>query len=312
MVAAAGLLAGCVTVPVPTGLPRAGAPVELTGTPFYPQERYQCGPAALATALGASGWRVEPDALVKDVYLPGRRGSLQAELVATTRRYERVAVPLDPRLDAVIAELRAGQPVLLLQNLGLSWLPIWHYAVVVGYEPADAVFILRSGLKERQRMYAAELERTWAYSQHWAVVVTPLDAPPATATVTQWLAAVAPLESLDHLDLAEQGYRAATARWPDSVLAWTALGNVGARRALWPAAIGAYGRALEQQDSVVTRNNRASAYGALQCRDLAEADLDRAATLDTARRYAGVLSRTRAALPAQDACPATLADTGVD
>ena len=32
--------------------------------PFFPQKRYQCGPAALATALGASGRSVTPDALI--------------------------------------------------------------------------------------------------------------------------------------------------------------------------------------------------------------------------------------------------------
>ena len=29
--------------------------VDLDGTPFFPQERYQCGPAALATILNESG-----------------------------------------------------------------------------------------------------------------------------------------------------------------------------------------------------------------------------------------------------------------
>ena len=36
---------------------------------------------------------------------------------------------------------RAGALTLLvLQNLGLSWLPRWHYAVVVGYDLAEVAY----------------------------------------------------------------------------------------------------------------------------------------------------------------------------
>lgn len=305
----AGLLAGCATTKTPVDVPRGGEPVELAAVPFYPQKRYQCGPAALATALGASGLAVTPDALVPDMYLPGRRGSLQAELVAAARRYERVAVPIGADAEHVVDELRGGRPVLVLLNLGFSWLPVWHYAVVVGYEPADAVFILRSGTQARARMRAAEFERTWAYSGRWAVVVAALDAPPPDAAPSAWLAAVAPFESLGRLDLAEQGYVAATTRWPQSALAWTALGNVKARRAQWREAIAAYGNALALQDEAVTRNNRANALGELQCRRLAEADLDRAALLDDGGPYAAALARTRASLPLRDGCPAEIVET---
>jgi hypothetical protein len=60
--------------------------LELEDTPFYPQKEYQCGPASLATLLVASGVCVDPDILVPLVYLPGRRGSLQLELMSASRR----------------------------------------------------------------------------------------------------------------------------------------------------------------------------------------------------------------------------------
>jgi len=50
-------LAGCsLSPPLADGLP-ATAPrsLELASTPFFPQEQYQCGPAALATQLVAGG-----------------------------------------------------------------------------------------------------------------------------------------------------------------------------------------------------------------------------------------------------------------
>ncbi|MGA0033840.1 MAG: hypothetical protein ACO3HA_10980, partial [Burkholderiales bacterium] len=80
------LLAGCAApqtgalrMQVPAGLP---AQAELAAAPFFPQEEYQCGPAALATVLAYSGAAATPEVLVPQVYLPGREGSLQTEMLA--------------------------------------------------------------------------------------------------------------------------------------------------------------------------------------------------------------------------------------
>src|SRR5262245_28806713 len=95
------------------------AHVELDATPFFPQRRYQCGPAALATALGASGVPVTADELADRVYLPGKQGSLQTELIAASRGFDRMPYRVRPELGAVVSELAAGRPVLVLQNLGV-------------------------------------------------------------------------------------------------------------------------------------------------------------------------------------------------
>src|SRR3569623_1363896 len=123
--------------------------VELDAVPFFPQERYQCGPAALATVLAWSGAAVTADQLVPQVYLPARQGSLQPELLAAARRYQRLPYVLEPDLAALLREVGAGHPVLVLQNLGLSWAPRWHNAVVVGYDLARDEVVLRSGAGRR-------------------------------------------------------------------------------------------------------------------------------------------------------------------
>ena len=86
-------LTGCATPQVAALLARPPATlparVELTGVPFHPQEEYQCGPAALATVLVHAGVATTPDALVPEVYLPARGGSLQAEMLAAARRHGR-------------------------------------------------------------------------------------------------------------------------------------------------------------------------------------------------------------------------------
>jgi hypothetical protein len=64
---------------------------ELTEVPFFPQIDYYCGPSSLAMVLSAAGARATPDTLVDQVFLPGRKGSLQVEMLAAARRNGMVA-----------------------------------------------------------------------------------------------------------------------------------------------------------------------------------------------------------------------------
>ncbi|MCW5624940.1 MAG: PA2778 family cysteine peptidase, partial [Burkholderiales bacterium] len=144
--------------------------VELDDVPFFPQRDYQCGPAALATVLTYADQPTTPDELVPAVYLPGRKGSLQVEMVAATRNHGRIGYVLAPTLAALLEELQAGRPVVVLQNLGLESVPIWHFAVVVGYSSVDETFILRSGTERRRVMPALKFMRSWVLGQQWAFV----------------------------------------------------------------------------------------------------------------------------------------------
>ena len=67
----------------PQGVPRQ---VELAGVPFFPQDDYLCGPAALAMAMNHSGAPVRPEALVDEVWLPSRRQHLHLQAAAAISR----------------------------------------------------------------------------------------------------------------------------------------------------------------------------------------------------------------------------------
>ncbi|MGB5426332.1 MAG: PA2778 family cysteine peptidase, partial [Gammaproteobacteria bacterium] len=175
----------------PAQLPAA---TELESTPFNPQQRYQCGPAALATVLQAHAIEVSPQELVEAVYIPALHGSLPEEITATARRYELLAYPLQPALTDLLTEVARGHPVLVYQNLGLSWLPRWHFAVVVGYSLPDNELILRSGTTRRWRTTLSTFERTWARGNYWALVILPPDEMPATARLPDYLRATRELE----------------------------------------------------------------------------------------------------------------------
>src|SRR5688572_29670880 len=112
------LLSGCASqTRIEDQLPRRMVrQIELRETPFFPQKDYECGPAALATVLVASGVAVTAQELTPKVYLPERRGSLQVELIAAARGYDRLPYSMAPRFDLLLAEVAAGRPVLVLQN----------------------------------------------------------------------------------------------------------------------------------------------------------------------------------------------------
>jgi len=222
------LLAGCAAPQTsmllergPEGLPPHA---ELSSVPFYPQEAHQCGPAALATALGAEGLEISPDALTPEVYLPGREGSLAEEMIAATRRHAFIAYRLAPNLENVLREVASGTPVVVLQNLSLPIMPQWHFAVVVGYDLPREQLVLRSGVTRHYVMTMSNFERTWARSGYWAMVALPPDRLPATATADGYVSAAIALERTN-VAAARKAYATALSRWPDNVVAELGLGN---------------------------------------------------------------------------------------
>jgi len=224
------LLAGCAMTPQNRALhdaPPAGMPagMELEQTPFFPQTRYHCGPAALATVLASHGVDVTPDDLTDRLYVPALRGSLLQEISATARHYGMLAYPLQPALGDLLTEVAQGNPVLVFQNLGLSWLPRWHYAVVIGYRLGEDEIILRSGTTRRWRTTLSTFERTWARGSYWALVIVPAGDMPATAELTRYLQAAHDLETGTQDAAARAAFLAATRQWPDQALVWMAYGN---------------------------------------------------------------------------------------
>jgi len=178
-------LAGCAMPQLQAlvGSRSAGIPqrAELDAVPFFSQEDYQCGPAALAMVLSAGGKVIEPETLRPQVYLPDRHGSLQIEMLAAVRRNGFVAIELAPSLSDLLAEMAAGNPVVVLQNLALDWYPAWHYAVAIGYDLKAQRITLRSGTERRLQMPLDTFEHTWRRSGYWAMLALPPRRGPPTS-----------------------------------------------------------------------------------------------------------------------------------
>jgi tetratricopeptide (TPR) repeat protein len=169
-------------------------------------------------ALAWSGVDTSPQELVQEVYTPQKKGSLQPDLKAATRRHGRLAYEIFG-LQELLSELSAGHPVIVLQNLGLSWLPRWHYAVVVGFDRSSQELLLHSGRAKGMRTGLRVFHRTWRRSDCWGLLVLEPGDLPATAKRTRYLEAVLGLEEAEKWRAAAKGYEAGLSRWPESITA---------------------------------------------------------------------------------------------
>jgi hypothetical protein len=232
--------------------------VEIAEVPFFPQDDFQCGPAALATSLAHFKVPVKPEDLVSKVYLPARQGSLQVEMLAATRTFGLVSYQLPPKFEAMLRELAAGTPVIVLQDYGVWPVSIWHYAVVVGYDREKGELLLRSGVKDRLVIPFAVFEYTWREGDYWSMVTMPPGRVPVSATETSYLEAVVAMERVGPPEAARSAYASFLGRWPDNLTAAVGLANrhyaagdlAGAEAALRNAA-------TRHPDAVVVTNNLA-------------------------------------------------------
>lgn len=306
------LLAACSSAPhIPSALHEQLDPEVRLKVPFIAQKAYYCGPAALASVAGYRGQAVDQQTVAAMSFVPGRRGSLTLEMQAAGRRLGLLPYPLEGRLSDILRELDGGNPVLVLQNLGLAWWPQWHYAVAVGYRLSDQSLLLHSGEQAYYRLGFSTFNATWARAGHWARVLVDSERVPVTATALPYLKAALAFEQTGQLPRAVTLYRRASQQWPSSVPAWLALANAHYSLGEPSRAIAAYERAIDLAPArAASWNNYAYALHAQGCQEMAMAALGKAATLaPAASGIAGSmaeLSRPSASAKGGVACPEVL------
>lgn len=242
------------------------------------QEPDFCGPAALSMVLSQAGVSVTQDDLGQKVFLPSRSGTLQTEMLSGPRRFGLVSFELDGQLSTLLDETRHGRSPVVLLNLGLSWAPRWHYAVVMGYDLDQAEILLRSGTQARQSLPLRTFEYTWARSQHWAMVVAhPGTLPPSVDAAHAQQAALGFDQSNPPLQAAVVWQSLAT-HWPDQLLPQLAWGNAQSNSGQLSNAARTFEHAADQFDSAVAWNNLAQTRLALGDRTGARAAAERGLT----------------------------------
>lgn len=224
-------ISGCASTPLTDHLlqlPPANIPntIELNDVTYFAQEAHQCGPAALAMVLHQYLPEITPDQLSPEVFVPQLEGSLQPEIVAATRRHGFIPYIIRPDLVELLQQVQHGYPVLVLQNLGLSWVTNWHYAVVIGFDLQTQSILLRSGPEQRHQVSLRTFERTWQRADHWAMVVLKPGDLPANPDEWRYFQAIVGFEQIKRWPELQRAYLAGIAKWPDSQDLHMGLGNL--------------------------------------------------------------------------------------
>ena len=192
---------------------------------FIDQSVGYCGPATLTMAMQHSAHPVKIEDIAKQVYTPGFNGSLQSDMISTSRRQGLTAIPIQ-NLSSLLKEVSAGNPVIVFQNLALSWMPQWHYALVLGYDLQKKEIIMHSGHEAYTKIDMAEFELSWKLGDYWGLVVLPAGKLSISGDELSHAAAAVGLEQANKLNEAEISYRAILKKWPTSLVALIGLSNI--------------------------------------------------------------------------------------
>lgn len=212
---------------------------QVENVPLIQQDAFYCGPTSIAMVMQWAGADISQEEVAALAFSPGAGGTYLADMIGSSRRLGQLAVEVST-FDQLLAEIAAGHPVIVFQNLGLGIAPLWHYGVVTGYDFAKGEVYLNSGQLDQMVMPFAVFERTWRRGDFWGLVVLPPDQLPVTIAEADILSAAAALERVEQFQAAETLYETGGGRWPENWLWQFGLGNAryaqgdlrGARQAL--------------------------------------------------------------------------------
>lgn len=239
---------------------------EVSNVPFVAQTEAHCGPATLTMAMQWAGKEVSLEQLSPQVFTPGMKGSLQADMIGATRRNGLMAVPITG-LNSLLAEIADNHPVVVFENLAVSWLPQWHYAIVFGYDLDKPEVLMHSGPEQNKRWDLRKFERSWMLGDYWGLVILPPGQIARSAGELVNMTAAAALEQGNFLKEAELSYLRIEKEWPNSLSALIGLGNVAYTQKRFAEAVRYLKKAVQHHpDSQTAKKNLAIAENAAKAK----------------------------------------------
>lgn len=143
--------------------------VLLSDIPFYPQEKYQCGPASLAGVLNYWGIQVTPEDIARDIYSTTAKGTLTFDMVIYPQQYGLTAAQYDGNLDDLKKNITSGYPVIVLVDYGFSFYQANHFMVVVGFN--EKGIIANSGKDKETFIHEKDFLSSWKKTKFWTLLI---------------------------------------------------------------------------------------------------------------------------------------------
>ncbi|UCD71097.1 MAG: PA2778 family cysteine peptidase [Syntrophobacterales bacterium] len=145
----------------------------ISDVPFFPQTKYQCGPAALASVLNYYGCRLTPGEIAKAIYEKRLKGTLSIDLTLFARRMGFNARALKGSISDLKGHISRDRPLIVFQDLGTPLFPIRHFSVVIGYDDAKGILVLHSGRRRDTVISYERFLKSWAEMDYWTLLILP-------------------------------------------------------------------------------------------------------------------------------------------
>jgi len=137
--------------------------------PFFPQEKYQCGPASLAAVLNFWGVTLSPEEVGSDIFSPSARGTLDQDMVFYAQNRGLKANRYRGSVEDLTEKVDSGYPLIVLVDRGSLVYQQNHFMVIVGYNPKG--IIAHSGTEARKFIPPRSFLRSWEKTGFWTLLV---------------------------------------------------------------------------------------------------------------------------------------------
>ncbi len=145
----------------------------ISGVPFFPQEKYQCGPASLASVLTYWGQEVSLEVLSDEIYLPKLKGTLPMDLEQAARARGLVTRSYRGSLADLRNHIALGHPIIAFLNLGSKIFPKGHFVVVTGYDDQNRQIVTHSITEPNKGVAYDRFVEEWAKVDFWTLLILP-------------------------------------------------------------------------------------------------------------------------------------------
>lgn len=154
--------------PAPVSSP-AGKSRVIKSVPFFPQEDYQCGPAAMASVLNYRGVKTTPEEVAAAIYSKSARGTLNFDMAFYAERKGLFARQYPGNLADLKYRIDRFHPLIVMVDHGFFVYQKNHFMVVVGYDGGNV--IVHSGKDSFKAIPIDDFLKTWQKTNNWTLLI---------------------------------------------------------------------------------------------------------------------------------------------
>jgi len=145
----------------------------IRGVPFYPQDKFMCGPSALTSILNYYSFGYALDEVERNIFVEKLQGTLMMDMLIYAKLKGFKAKAYMSGMTDLKDKLRQKKPLILFLNLGSKKKPRGHYIVAIGYDDDTGTVIAHSGLTQARIFSFDALSTAWEKTGYSTLLITP-------------------------------------------------------------------------------------------------------------------------------------------